>query len=127
MLETITAGLVLAAVSGITYLAYKHPAAYGKIYWPLSALNLIIFTIIASYMLGVQHASTQLVTLVDASKLTQLQEAMNRLMYRWWVVAGAYFGATLYLTFLSFLPKLLEQEKKESPDEPSPEKKDENV
>lgn len=52
---------------------------------------------------------------------------MNRLMYRWWIITAAYFGVALYLTLLSYLPKLLEQEKEESPPKPSPEKKDENI
>ena len=127
MLETITAGLLLAAVSAITYLAYKHPTAYGKIYWPQSALNLIILTVIGSWMIGVQHAYTQVIPLVEPSKLPQVQEAISRSMDRWWVIFAAYFGITLYLTFLSYLPKLLEQEKKESPPNPSPEKTDENI
>ena len=127
MLETLITGLALAAVSAITYLAYKHPAAYGKIYKPLSVLNLIILTLIASWTFGVQHAFTQLTPLIEISKFPQMDEAMNRLMYRWWVILAVYFGVTFYLTLLSYLPKLLEQKKKESPDEPSSEKKDENV
>jgi TRAP-type C4-dicarboxylate transport system permease small subunit len=127
MLETITAGLLLAAVSGVGYLAYKHPAAYRKIYWPLTTLALIIFTIIGSWMIGLQQGYTQVIPLIEPSKLPQVQEAITRGMDRWWIVTAAYFGATLYLLLLSYLPTLLEQEKKENPEEPSPEKKDENV
>ena len=30
MLETVATGLIVTAVTGITYLAYKHPHAYGR-------------------------------------------------------------------------------------------------
>jgi hypothetical protein len=127
MLETIIAGLLLAAVSAITYLAYKHPSAYRKIYWPLETLSSIILVANSIWTFGVQFAYTQLTPLIEISKLPQMDEAMNRIMYRFWVVLATCGGASVYLVLLWNLPKLLEQEKKESPHNPSPEKKDENI
>jgi hypothetical protein len=127
MLETLITGLALAAVSCVTYLAYKHPSAYRKIYWPLTTLICVILLVNSIWTFGVQSAYTQLTPLIEVSKFPQMDEAMNRIMYRFWVVLAACTGATWYLVLLKYLPKLLEQEKKERPPEPRPEKKDETI
>jgi TRAP-type C4-dicarboxylate transport system permease small subunit len=127
MLETITAGLLLASVSGITYLAYKHPRAYRKIALPLSTLILLIQFMVMMWSFGVQATHLKLMPLIESSKWNQAQEAVDGILPRWWLVALVCLGATTYLLLLYWLPKLLDQEKKDSPDEPSPEKKDENV
>ena len=49
MLETLTAGLLLAAISGISYLAYKHPPAFRKVYFPLVALTVLILIMLVMW------------------------------------------------------------------------------
>jgi protein-S-isoprenylcysteine O-methyltransferase Ste14 len=41
--ETVISGIVVAALSGLGFLAYKHPRAYKKLYWPLSIISLALF------------------------------------------------------------------------------------
>lgn len=128
MLETITAGLLLATVSGVTYLAYKHPTAYRKVASPLWWLVLLIQIVATIWSLAVQAAYLKVMPFIDMSKWAQAEEATNSIVPRWWLVSLACVGASAYLCFLYYgLPKLLYEEKKESPDEPSPEKKDENI
>lgn len=131
MLETLITGLALAAVSSITYVAYKHPSAYRKLYQPLTWLSLTILSVIGIWTFGAQSAYTQLIPLIEASKFHQMEEALSRITYRWWVVFAVCVGANLFLLLLSYLPKLLEkeleEEKKESPPNPSPDKKGENI
>jgi hypothetical protein len=112
MLETITAGLSVAAVSGITYVAYKHPAAYRTVYQRLTWLTLAILIVIGIWSIGAQSAYTQLIRLIETSKLPQMEDALGHIMYRFRVVFAACVGTNLYLLLLSYLPKLLEQEKK---------------
>jgi hypothetical protein len=127
MFETITAGLLLAAVSGITYLAYKHPPAYRKVFLPLFALNNFINIILVVWILGVQTAHIKLMPFIESSKSGQAHEAVDGILPRWWLVGAVCFGTNVYLLLLYWLPKLFDEEKEKSPDEPSPEKKDENI
>ena len=128
MIETLITGLALAAVSAITFIAYKHPSAYRKVYHPLTYVISAILIVMGIWTFSAQSAYTQLIPLIEASKLHQMEEWMGRITYRWWVVFAACVGANLYLLMLSRLPKLfaqdLEQEKKDSPEDPSLEKKD---
>jgi hypothetical protein len=127
MLETITAGLLLASISGISYLAYKHPLAYRKVFLPLLVLSNLIGLILVVWGLGVTAAYLKLIPFLESSKWAQERDAVNSILPRWWLVAGACLGANTYLGFLNYgLPKLLE-EKKESPDEPRSEKEEPNV
>jgi len=42
-------GLALAAISGLTMLAYKHPEAYRKIHIPLNLTLLAVFVVISAW------------------------------------------------------------------------------
>lgn len=52
MLQAIISGLILAAVSGLTFLAYKHPKGYGRIYPILLWVSIACCVGIVTYILG---------------------------------------------------------------------------
>jgi hypothetical protein len=121
MLETVAAGLILAAVSGITYLAYKHAPAFRKIMVPLCALTIAAQFLYSAFNIGVWFAYTKLGQFLDSSKWREADIAMSAVTSRWWIASAITVGFCLYLWFLSALPSLLHEKKEREPDTKRPE------
>ena len=124
MVETVAAGLLLATVSGLTYLAYKHPHAYRKLWPPLWITLVGAYVLINAWMSGAKEAHIRLIPLIDMSKQEEAHAAIEAMLPRWWVVCVIFLGGVLYLGFLRYLPQLLKEEQDKEPDSKSPDKED---
>ena len=103
LMDKLITGLILAAISGITFLAYKHPKAYDKLFQPLMFSSLGLFIALSSYWLGwsAGHTSTD----HDAFPFSFV-----------WIYVG-YAASYIYFKFLAMLPQILEDKPKKK-DEP---------
>lgn len=111
VLETTLSALIVAAVSGLAFAAYKHPGAYNRYYWFLMALSVAVFIAIMTYGLGYEIASTTSRRFVSPDKSTEFEAAISRYALSFvWVLLGS-IACSLYLTFLSVLPHILRSEK----------------
>lgn len=52
-MDTVTGGVLVAALSGITFIAYKHPREFQKLSLVILISSGIIMMLLASYLLGV--------------------------------------------------------------------------
>lgn len=52
-MDTVTGGVLVAALSGITFIAYKHPREFQKLSLVILISSGIIMMLFASYLLGV--------------------------------------------------------------------------
>lgn len=113
MLNTIVAGIILAALTGLTTLAYKEPKAYRKLHnfiWPGL---LIIFILYFVFNLGVMSGQSRMTPYIALDKFEEAlrsRESGDHFL----LAFGIYFGLTLYLGFLRYLGKLVGR----GPDEP---------
>jgi hypothetical protein len=74
MLETIAGGLVVALVTGVTIIAYKHPHAYRKYFDPMSWIVLAVFCGRLIYSIAFGKGFNAAVSAVhDLNKTTILQ------------------------------------------------------
>lgn len=121
MIETIASGLVLAMLSGMTYLAYKHPDGFRWISCALipPILILTVFYIIAK--LGGIHGGIRLLGKEAArssgDKVEVLRfsiESLNDDLTTLYWVAGILLAALAYLVFLWFMPQILGLQKKKN-------------
>ncbi|SRR6266446_4505551 len=124
MLETVAAGLILAAVSGITYLAYKHPPAFRKLFYPMLGLIIAPQIILGAWALGVSHSYATIYRFIDRTKWNEADAAINSITPREWLVSLVLFGSLAYLAFLRALPLLIHEKKEAEPDHERPEEKD---
>ena len=122
MLETVAAGLILAAVSGITYLAYKHPPAFRKLMFLLIPLLLATHVIIATWAMGISRAYVKLYPLIDHSKWNEADAVINSITPSWTLTGVIFLSCYAYLGFLAVLPLLI-NEKKEAEHDERPEEK----
>lgn len=111
MEAAIVSGLLVALITGITFLAYKHPTAFSRLYWPLFFVLLS-----ASIGIGAWNGSITetLAVLKDFIPPAQLQAATLKTQelklaswYSW-----VFPIAVIYLVFLLWLPHLLSEDKK---------------
>ena len=97
----VVCGLLLAAVSGLTFIAYKHPKGYDKISPFIFLANAVLFLMYLAWTIGYQ------------SGFYEGQKANGTLEYPipfHWLLILMIANAG-YLSFLSYLPSILEIDK----------------
>jgi hypothetical protein len=117
MLDTLIPAIIMAAVSGLAFIAYKHPSGYGRIYIPLMYSAFGVFLIIGAfhtgYLLGFGDATVSYIKL-NKIPLNSPETPSNPY---WILVTLGIFSA--YLCFLRVLPDILGlSSKKGKEDEP---------
>jgi hypothetical protein len=108
--EKVITGLIVAAISGLTFIAYKHPRAYGRLHLTLSTITLYITLSMVAW-----NVSTFTVAyVVKESKVAgdKTTETINVILSvaapHWWFLISV--GVTLYLWFLYSFRWWLEDE-----------------
>jgi len=114
MLNTLLPGLLLAIISGLTYLAYKHPKGYQKIFYILLPISFFVPFIITAANLGGAHSSIQrLAEDLARNPSRPIQEVSHSItalrQNEYTVHVTLVVGAIVigYLTFLFFLQRIL--------------------
>jgi hypothetical protein len=105
MLDNLIPAIVVAAISGLTFIAYKHPNGYGRIYMPLMYSAFGIFLVCGifhtGYLLGFGDASVSYLKL-NKIPLNIPETPSNPY---WILIAFCIF--VVYLSFLRVLPDIL--------------------
>ena len=100
---TLVGPLVLAAISGLAYLAVKHPAVYEKLFNKLYLLSTIVFLGTALWSGAVSMAFVALLPFISIDKVNSAKAAIDGISVPMvWALIGQ-FSATVYLFFLSWL------------------------
>lgn len=106
----LTAPLVsagLAAVGGITYIAYKHPDGYERLHWLLRVLTVGTLVGLVIWDNAVTGTANGIFPLVDPSKKAEMEAVIAAL--RLYVPTGLIISgaANIYFEFLGVLPMIL--------------------
>ncbi len=114
MESAVISSLIVAFVTGITFLAYKHPIAFKRLYFPIFGVLLLIGVGFGAWNSAI---SITLAALKDFIPPEQFQAATLKAhaldaptWYSW-----AFMGMVAYLVFLLWLPNIIEDEKKDKP------------
>jgi hypothetical protein len=102
--------LIVAAISSLTFVAYKHPKAYKKIWAPLMVCYGMAFLCSIVWNTGVQFTFDALNKYIEAGKGEEAFAAFQNNLIPVWVILASivlYF----YLFMLTFLPRVLDEEK----------------
>lgn len=111
--ESLLLGLILAGVSALTLVAYRHPRGYRNIAPPLLGIGLVWALGRAAWDFGAVNTNIELLgerlqtpnTSVEVLKSQASYLANNFRDLKWTVSITAI--VTAYLAFLFFLPKIL--------------------
>lgn len=113
MMEKLITGLMIATISGITFIAYKHPEGYRNIHPFIGMIPALAFIFAVIWNWAVVVTAQELHVFIASENLSKAREAREQLEWPvgWIFLANA--GIYLYTLFLLNLPKILEIEKKE--------------
>ncbi|HEY5505551.1 MAG TPA: hypothetical protein VIK28_10380 [Sedimentisphaerales bacterium] len=109
MIEAIVSGLVLASVSGLAFLSYKHHGGYKLLSRPLKWVWLAAFVGFNGYIIGFSDG--------------KYSNGKPMLFSFGWVLAG-FAGFWLFIGLLDFLPEITHQDRKNNADKDKPPKPD---
>jgi hypothetical protein len=106
-METFFSSLGLATLSAISFLAYRHPAAYRKIYPALGVILLVTVTAAGAWNMAVSNCLEVLWTYIAPGKAAEALDLASTIKVPLWMwLAAASLGA--YFAFLTQLYKLLD-------------------
>lgn len=107
MIETIVGGLVLAAISGLAWLAYKHPRGYRTIKSSLEVIVGFVVAWLSGYFAGFIEGHDSESGDMPFSLLS---------------IAAVYLAIMAYLIFLALLPRLTNEHRRRRFDDDPEEK-----
>ena len=106
-MDKLVPGLILAAVSGITVLAYQHPSAYKAIAPFLEGAVFCLWMALIILDSALRYTSVKLVPYIKENEYRAASEFLGSLPHLGWREMVAYICLVSYLNFLLFLPMLL--------------------
>ncbi len=101
-------GLLLAAVSGVTVVAFRHPYGFARLFPYLVAVVTAIFVGFNLWHVAIEVAWVELFDYIQRDALAEASAAKNalRVSYKW--IAFWYVGVAAYLLLLLKLPPFLQ-------------------
>ena len=109
MISALLTSLAVAFISGMTFLAYTHPIAFKRLYWPICFLISVSYIATAVWNGAI---STVLATLKDFIPPPQFQTASakaHELDFQVWYI-WVFLASVIYMVFLLWLPNLLKED-----------------
>ena len=108
--KTLFASLILALISGLTFLAYKHPIAFKRLFWPLFFLITAAFFVATAWNGAVSSVLSALSEFIPPTQLQAASLKAHELDFPSWHTL-AFLCSGLYMSFLLWLPILLAEDK----------------
>lgn len=102
MLETIVGGLVVAGVSAITYIAYRHPDEYFVLSMAICGILLNVAFAGLGWNTGVMASKAVADDYVSPGNLEAARHSLDGLLINFWLVLGGF----LFATYASMLIRL---------------------
>ncbi len=105
--------LAVAAITGLTFIAYKHPTAYGKMFNLLMTINFFAFSMAFTWNLAALQlwVNIQPLLMEKSFSLEPFRAAFNSMQIPNVPLLIGFFIVIIYLTFLSSLPRILDSRK----------------
>lgn len=104
--EGVAAGILLALLTGLTTLAYKHPKGYARVHEMFWRVLFVAFGIYSVFIFGVKFGVSTMWPFIDVGKFDQARAAgpdVWTFIYAW----AIFIALVLYLGFLRYIPKLV--------------------
>ena len=117
-MQSLIVGLLLACVSAISFVAFKHPNGYARLFPYLIGIASALFIGMTVWQVAVEMTWSRLNDFVVSESRSDAKAAKDELGLPYWWVTFAYFGAAAFLWINLRLPPFLQDTDTEiSPDE----------
>lgn len=109
-MESLLQALFLAAITGITIVAYKHPQGYGRLYPFIAGLLLLIMISMVSWEIGNNNIYSKLYSLIPAGKRQEADAMLESAKIPNWYSIPMITALFFYFALLQFLPYIIKKE-----------------
>ncbi len=99
--------IAVAAISGLSYLAYNHPLLFNRINKVLKFIAVIVLVSLLIWDAAVSQTFLIVLPYIDFQKISSAQKALKVIEIPFIKVTIIYVLLALYFTFLTKLPKLI--------------------
>ena len=107
MIEQLLSGLLIAGISGLAFVAYRHPTGYTRIFPVLYIGSLLAMILCLLWNLAVSLTWTELSRFIPSEVLDSSRKATDSIIVpSFWLLVG-YLGFNLYALFLRYLHNVL--------------------
>jgi hypothetical protein len=117
--KTLTTSIALMAISGISFLAYKHPKGYNKLYPFILGFLFATLAVMLSWDFAIQTATVKLTPFISPDKVDQAIKSSYSLLIASGSLSAFCTGLMLYMSFLLFLPDIIEHGHDKKPEQES--------
>jgi hypothetical protein len=100
-METIFPGIIPLFITGLAFVAYKHPKGYKTIFYVLLSISLITFVALISYNYGISTAIWNIPTLSNEEGYKNIYETLKQkeVSYSWLIIIFILFTAYLFILY----------------------------
>ena len=114
MIESIVVALVVAAITSLCILAYRHPRAYAKLFRPLHYIGSAVLLSLVIWNTATSYSKILILRLdIPLEHTAQIQESLRSAQIPFVWLIPIYFAYIGCLLFLAYLPQLLEDDEKD--------------
>ncbi len=106
MITTLVTSLAVAFITGLTFLAYKHPIAFKRLYWPVCFLITSAFLAVSIWNSAIATVLSALKDFIPVANLPDATLKAHELDFPAWH-SLVFFASVIYIVFLLWLPNLL--------------------
>lgn len=106
-MQAFLSGLVLAGVSGLTFLAFRHARAYARLYPYLLLIASVIFLVVSTWQVAVRITWTTARVFMKPEAMPAANVAFAALQVPYFWVSMAYIGALVFLWINIKLPPFI--------------------
>jgi hypothetical protein len=111
-MDKVIPALIVAAISSMTFIAYKHPNAYRNLFIPLCVLLMIIESAALAWNAGSELTYRALRDYIGVDKIKEAYDVAESYQIPLWMFLSG-LGIAFYLVLLFCLPMMLDEEKPE--------------
>jgi hypothetical protein len=104
--------LAIIIIASVTYLAYRYPAKYERLFNPLYIITFTVYVGLSVWNTGTMMSLMVLSQFIKEGEVEKAQATIKALQIPWIPLHTLVWFLFLYFLLLSFLPRLLEREKK---------------
>jgi len=118
-MDALLSGVVIAALSGLTALAFRHTAAFARLYPYLTLLVSIVFLALSVWQLAVFLSWSELQSYLDTTQRDAAYAVKRKLQLPYPMVCAAYVAVLAFLWVNVKLPRFIkkaEQGRRQSED-----------
>ncbi len=106
-MQGLLTGIVLACVTGLWLLAYRHPPAYARLYPYLNAGACVVFVMLAAWQLAIEYTWDVLKPLIATESLADAKLAIRANSLPLLPISASFIGAMLFFWISLKLPGFL--------------------